>query len=96
MHGDGPSSPFRRSWPKAGAAALSQPPPRPEHHFLPDGRGQGARASVDSPVDLLTAPRGTSPVGAQGPAGVAADLRIPEVVDLPNGGVSPFMPRAVR
>ncbi len=52
-----------------------------------------ARDAVSEMIDLLTARHGMSPVEAYMLASVAADLRISEIVDVPNMVVSLFMPR---
>ena len=54
-----------------------------------------ARDAVSEMIDLLTARHGMSPVEAYMLASVAADLRISEIVDLPNMVVSLFMPRVL-
>ena len=54
-----------------------------------------ARDAVSEMIDLLTARHGMSPVEAYMLASVAADLRISEIVDVPNMVVSLFMPRVL-
>ncbi len=54
-----------------------------------------ARAAVSEMIDLLTARHGMSPMEAYMLASVAADLRISEIVDVPNMVVSLFMPRVL-
>ena len=44
-------------------------------------------------IDLLAARGGMSPVEATRLASVAADLRIPEIADVPDRVVSLLMPR---
>jgi acetamidase/formamidase len=80
-------------------------PPRPTAHL--DGAGYdvttgigpdlmaGARDAVRGMIDLLTATHGMSPTDAYMLCSVCADLRISEIVDLPNWVVSLYMPRTV-
>jgi acetamidase/formamidase len=55
----------------------------------------GAREAVSRMVDLLTALHGMSPVEAYMLCSVCGDLRISEIVDLPNWVVSFYFPRVV-
>lgn len=80
-------------------------PPRPTQHL--DGEGYdvttgigpdlmaGARAAVSGTIDLLTARHGMTAVEAYMLCSVCADLRISEIVDLPNWVVSLYLPRIV-
>ncbi len=54
-----------------------------------------ARDAVSEMIDLLVARHGMSPVEAYMLTSVAADLRISEIVDVPNMVVSFFMPRVL-
>lgn len=54
-----------------------------------------ARESVMRMVDLLTAEHGLAPVDAYMLCSVCADLRISEIVDMPNWVVSFYFPRIV-
>ena len=56
---------------------------------------QAARAAVRSMVDLLTAVHGMPAVEAYMLCSVCGDLRISEIVDLPNWTVSFYFPRVV-
>jgi acetamidase/formamidase len=56
---------------------------------------EGARAAVGGMIDLLTAQHGMSAVDAYMLCSVAGDLRISEIVDMPNWLVSFYMPRIV-
>ena len=56
---------------------------------------QGARAAVRSMVDLLTRRFGMPAVDAYMLCSVCGDLRISEIVDLPNWTVSFYLPRIV-
>ena len=55
----------------------------------------GARDAVMGMVDLLSAKHGLKPVEAYMLCSVCADLRISEVVDMPNWVVSLYFPRIV-
>jgi len=55
----------------------------------------GAKAAVRSMIDLLTTRHGLSPIDAYLLCSVAGDLRISEIVDLPNWVVSFYFPRIV-
>jgi amidase len=55
----------------------------------------GARDAVSGMIDLLTATHGLNPVEAYMLCSVCADLRISEVVDMPNWVVSLYFPRIV-
>ena len=55
----------------------------------------GAREAVARMVDLLTAAQGLSPVDAYMLCSVCGDLRISEIVDMPNWVVSFYFPRLV-
>lgn len=55
----------------------------------------GARDAVSAMIDLLCATRGMSAADAYMLCSVCGDLRISEVVDLPNWVVSFYFPRAV-
>ncbi|HUS53326.1 MAG TPA: acetamidase/formamidase family protein [Thermohalobaculum sp.] len=56
---------------------------------------QGARDAVSGMVDLLSRRHGIAPVDAYMLCSVAADLRISEIVDVPNWVVSLYFPRMV-
>jgi acetamidase/formamidase len=56
---------------------------------------RGARAAVSQMVDLLAARHGLDPVDAYMLCSVAGDLRISEIVDMPNWVVSFYFPRIV-
>jgi acetamidase/formamidase len=56
---------------------------------------QSARAAVMGMIDLLSARHGLQPVEAYMLCSVCADLRISEVVDIPNWVVSLYFPRVV-
>lgn len=56
---------------------------------------QGARDAVRGMIDLLTRRHGMSPVEAYMLCSVCADLRISEIVDVPNWLVSLYFPRIV-
>jgi len=56
---------------------------------------EGARASVRSMIDLLTRRHGMSALDAYLLCSVCGDLRISEIVDLPNWTVSFYFPRIV-
>jgi acetamidase/formamidase len=56
---------------------------------------QGARAAVSSMVDLLARRHGLRPVDAYMLCSVCGELRISEIVDVPNWVVSFYFPRAV-
>jgi acetamidase/formamidase len=55
----------------------------------------GARDAVRRMIDLLGAQHGLRPVDAYMLCSVCGDLRISEIVDLPNWVVSFYFPRAV-
>ena len=55
----------------------------------------GAREAVMRMIDLLTAEHGYSPVDAYMLCSVCGDLRISEIVDMPNWVVSFYFPRIV-
>ncbi len=55
----------------------------------------GARAAVSAMVDLLSARHGISSSEAYMLCSVSGDLRISEIVDMPNGIVSFHMPRGI-
>jgi len=55
----------------------------------------GARESVMRMIDLLTVEHGLSPVDAYMLCSVCGDLRISEIVDMPNWVVSFYFPRIV-
>ena len=55
----------------------------------------GAREAVLRMIDLLTAEHGYSPVDAYMLCSVCGDLRISEIVDMPNWVVSFYFPRIV-
>ncbi len=55
----------------------------------------GAREAVSRMIDLLAAEHGLSPVNAYMLCSVCADLRISEIVDMPNWVVSYYFPRIV-
>jgi acetamidase/formamidase len=56
---------------------------------------QGARSAVMQMIDLLSARYGLAPVDAYMLCSVCADLRISEIVDMPNWVVSFYFPRVV-
>ena len=56
---------------------------------------QGARDAVAGAIDLLCARHGMAPVEAYMLASVAGDLRISEIVDVPNFVVAFYVPRAI-
>ena len=56
---------------------------------------EGARTAVMQMIDLLSARHGLTPVDAYMLCSVCADLRISEIVDMPNWVVSFYFPRAV-
>jgi acetamidase/formamidase len=56
---------------------------------------EGARAALRAMVDLLSRRHGMSPVEAYMLCSVCADLRISEIVDMPNWLVSLYFPRVV-
>ena len=56
---------------------------------------QAARDAVSGMVDLLAARFGMRPVDAYMLCSVCADLRISEIVDMPNWVVSLYFPRIV-
>ncbi|WP_119460975.1 acetamidase/formamidase family protein [Rhodospirillaceae bacterium SYSU D60014] len=56
---------------------------------------EGARAAVSGMIDLLTARHGLSAIEAYMLCSVCADLRISEIVDMPNWVVSLYFPRVV-
>ena len=56
---------------------------------------QAARAAVRSMIDLLTRRQGLSAIDAYLLCSVCGDLRISEIVDLPNWVVSFYFPRIV-
>jgi acetamidase/formamidase len=55
----------------------------------------GARAAVSAMVDLLATRHGISPADAYMLCSVSGDLRISEIVDMPNWIVSFHMPRSI-
>ena len=55
----------------------------------------GAREAVSRMIDLLCAEHGLRPVDAYMLCSVCADLRISEIVDMPNWVVSYYFPRVV-
>ena len=56
---------------------------------------EGARAAVSGMIDLLTARHGMSAVEAYMLCSVCGDLRVSEIVDMPNWVVSFYFPRVV-
>lgn len=56
---------------------------------------QAARDAVSQMIDILSARHGLSPVDAYMLCSVCADLRISEIVDVPNWVVSFYFPRVV-
>ena len=56
---------------------------------------QGARAAVSGMIDLLTRRHGMAAVDAYMLCSVCGDLRISEIVDMPNWVVSFYFPRVV-
>ena len=55
----------------------------------------GARDAVSNMIDLLCATRGMNPVDAYMLVSTCGDLRISEIVDMPNWVVSFYFPRSV-
>ena len=56
---------------------------------------EGARSAVSQMIDLLAARYGMAPVDAYMLVSVCGDLRISEIVDMPNWVVSIYFPRRV-
>jgi acetamidase/formamidase len=56
---------------------------------------QAARAAVRSMIDLLTREHGMPAEDAYMLCSVCGDLRISEIVDLPNWTVSFYLPRLI-
>jgi acetamidase/formamidase len=56
---------------------------------------EAARAAVSQMIELLSSRHGLSPVDAYMLCSVCADLRISEIVDVPNWVVSFYFPRVV-
>ena len=56
---------------------------------------QAARDSVRSMIDLLTRERSMPAIDAYLLCSVCGDLRISEIVDIPNWTVSFYLPRIV-
>jgi acetamidase/formamidase len=56
---------------------------------------QGARQAVSGMIELLSKQHGFSAVEAYMLCSVAGDLRISEIVDVPNWVVSFYFPRIV-
>jgi acetamidase/formamidase len=56
---------------------------------------EGAKAAVSQMVDLISAQHGLDPVDAYMLCSVCGDLRISEIVDMPNWVVSFYFPRVV-
>jgi len=56
---------------------------------------QGAKSAVSGMIDLLGKQHGLSPEDAYLLCSVAGDLRISEIVDMPNWVVSFYFPRVV-
>lgn len=56
---------------------------------------EASRAAVSGMIDLLSARHGLAPVDAYMLSSVCADLRISEIVDMPNWVVSFYFPRVV-
>ena len=56
---------------------------------------EGAKAAVAQMVDLISARHGLDPVDAYMLCSVCGDLRISEIVDMPNWVVSFYFPRVV-
>jgi acetamidase/formamidase len=56
---------------------------------------EGAKSAVAQMVDLIAARYGMNPVDAYMLASVCGDLRISEIVDMPNWVVSFYFPRCV-
>ncbi len=54
-----------------------------------------AREAVSRMIDLICAEHGLNPVDAYKLCSVCADLRISEIVDMPNWVVSFYFPRIV-
>jgi acetamidase/formamidase len=55
-----------------------------------------ARESVSRMIDLLMAEKGISAMDAYMLCSVAGDLRISEIVDMPNWIVSFYFPRCIH
>ena len=55
-----------------------------------------ARESVSRMIDLLVADKGISAMDAYMLCSVAGDLRISEIVDMPNWIVSFYFPRSIH
>jgi acetamidase/formamidase len=56
---------------------------------------EGAKAAVSGMVDLLSKRHNIAPVEAYMLCSVCGDLRISEIVDMPNWVVSFYFPRVV-
>ena len=56
---------------------------------------EGAKAAVAQMVDLISAQHTLNPVDAYMLCSVCGDLRISEIVDMPNWVVSFYFPRCV-
>ena len=56
---------------------------------------EGARNAVSGMIDLLGREQGLAPDDAYMLCSVCADLRISEIVDMPNWVVSLYFPRVV-
>ena len=56
---------------------------------------EGAKAAVLQMVDLIAGRHGLAPVDAYMLCSVCGDLRISEIVDMPNWVVSFYFPRCV-
>jgi acetamidase/formamidase len=56
---------------------------------------EGARAAVSAMIDLLASRHGMSAVEAYMLCSVCGDLRVSEIVDMPNWVVSFYFPRVV-
>jgi acetamidase/formamidase len=56
---------------------------------------EGARSAVSQMIDLIAANHGLDPLDAYMLASVCGDLRISEIVDMPNWVVSFYFPRCV-
>ena len=56
---------------------------------------EGAKAAVSGMIDLLSSRYNMNPVDAYMLCSVCGDLRISEIVDMPNWVVSFYFPRIV-
>ena len=96
----------RSNWSRTQGSVPAVHHARPGHRHL-DGKGYevttgigpdlmtGAREAVMRMIDLLATAHGLAPVDAYMLCTVCADLRISEIVDMPNWVVSFYFPRIV-